>query len=526
MQQRPAAARNVRLPEQALSGGVLHPRTTTWRLAAACLMAAIFLLDTFSTLEGAVAVLYVVAVLLAARTHERNDIVITAAAGVVLTIVAYVVGHGLEHAGAQTVRAFVSLAAIGIAALFAFQNQSATHSLVQSERRFRRMFDATRIGVIEQDWNELAAQMHRLSVIDPDALQSYLVEHPEFLRRARMLIRIKDVNPAFAAMHSSDASSALPASVDDVLAESDRTFPEALLAFSRGDSFYEGETEIVRTNGQRMPVLFAITFAPREDREASVFVFVIDTTERKRHQDALLLAQTELAHAARVATLGELTASIAHEVNQPLMAVVTDGQAALRWLKREPPDLTEAEAALTRITSEGRRAADIVQGIRAFLGKSAKPQQELSAALVIEDATRLIEHELTRGLVELSIEVEPRLPAIRGDRIQLQQVLVNLMVNASQAMRTQADRRRLSVRAGRIGSNGIEVVVSDTGPGIAQDHLDRLFDPFFTTRPQGMGMGLAICRTIVDAHRGSISVNSAPGQGATFRLTLPAAVAP
>lgn len=512
--------------KRARSDNELHRRTTTWRLAAASLMTAIFLLDTFSTLEGAVAVLYVVAVLLVARTHERNDIVITATAGVVLTIVAYAVGHGLEDAGAQTVRAFVSLCAVCIAALLALQNQGSMHALVQSERRYRRMFDATRIGVIEQDWTELTKALHILGVAERETLQSHLAERPEFLKHARTLIRIKDVNPAFAAMHSSDATSALPETVDDVLVETDRTFSGALLAFARGDSFYEGETELVRANGQRMPVLFAITFAPREDHDASVFVFVIDSTERKRHQDALLLAQTELAHAARVATLGELTASIAHEVNQPLMAVVTDGQAAMRWLNRAPPNLDEVEAALTRITSEGRRAADIVHRIRAFLAKTATPPQEFDAAIVVQDAVRLMEHELARGLVELSVGIESRLPAIRGDRVQLQQVLINLMVNASQAMRTQTGRRLLAVRAGRVGDDGIQIVISDTGAGIAPEHLDRLFDPFFTTKPQGMGMGLAICRTIVDAHRGRLSVNSAPGRGAAFSLFLPTMVPP
>ena len=612
-----------------------------WCLSATLLMIAIFLIDTLTTLEFAVAVLYVIVVLLAARTYRRRDIVVAMAFCIMLTIVSYAHVHGTSRVVLPTLRALVSIAAIIMASVLALQSQRAVHTLraqamlldlshdmifvrdtsgvitfwnrtaedvygwssdeavgriadelletvypdqresiekvlfetgcwngvleqrtrsgctllldsrwalqrdhlgrpkavmethtdvterraayaalVRSETRYRRMFDASRVGVVQEDWTEIRTELEALGLLDEAALESYLVNHPDFVRRARRLARITDVNPAFAAMLGVNTSSPLLDSVVDVLSENDRTFCCSLAAFVRGDPFHEGETEIVRCDGVRVPVLFTITFPPEDDVDAGVLIFVVDNTERKQAQDALLLAQTELAHATRVAILGELTASIAHEVNQPLMAVVTFGEAGIRWLRRAPPDLKEAETAIARIVSEGRRAGEIVARIRTFLTKSPMRREELSTASVVEEAVRLVQHELTRERVELRVEIEEQLPSIRGDRVQLQQVLVNLMVNASQAMAEQLEPRRLSIFVARAAGDSVTIMVRDTGPGVPTDHLDRVFLPFFTTKQKGMGMGLAICMTIAEAHGGNLSVESAPGRGATFRLTL------
>jgi len=394
-------------------------------------------------------------------------------------------------------------------------------ALVQSERRYRRMFDASRIGVVEEDWTGIRAALKSLD-LGQTSLTDYLARNPDFVRHARPLAKITDVNPALQKMVGADSSADFIGSVDKFLGESDRTFRGGLVAFAEGEPFYEGETELVSLDGRRVPVLFTITFPAEGDSDCNVLVFVIDITERRQAQDVLLAAQAELAHAARVATMGELTASIAHEVNQPLAAILSSGEAGLRWLRRDMPDLGEVETALGRIVDQGRRASQIVTRIRAFLKKKLAQQDVLEIAEIIEEAALLVDRELSKENITLSIETEPELPVIQGDRIQLQQVLVNLMVNAGQALSEHDGPRTVTVFAGHSGNGSLAVTVKDTGPGIAPEDLPRLFEPFFTTKHGGMGMGLAICRTTVEAHGGQLSVVSSPGSGATFRLTLPA----
>ena len=493
---------------------------TGYRVAAALLALGIFLVDSLSPLEGAVAVLYVIVVLLAALSGRHHDILLAGAAGIVLTLAAYVATHGLSHVGAPTVRAIVSLAAISITTLLALRTQRATTTLVQSERRYRRMFDSSRMGIVLQDWSAVRAELTAQGPLDTAALIAHITTHPELVDRARRLARIVDVNPAFLAMVGAGGAARLPATLDDVLSASDRTFGPALAAFARGEPFHEGETRIVRMDGHTVPVLFAMTFPTADDGDR-VLVFVADNSERRRAHDEMLAAQAELAHAARVATLGELSASIAHEVNQPLMAVVTSGEAGMRWLRRASPDLHEVETALGRVISEAHRAGAIVSRIRAFLTKTAPAPASIDVAAIVEEATQLVQLELSREQVELRIDVAPSLPPIHGDRVQLQQVLVNLMLNAGQAMAGQPGPRRLAIEAERPDSDQLVITVTDTGPGIDEGALARLFDPFFTTKPHGMGMGLAICRRTVEAHGGRLSVESAPGKGAQFRLTLP-----
>jgi PAS domain S-box-containing protein len=611
------------------------------RFWSAVLAFAVFLVDVLTPLEGAVAVLYVVAILLAAKTNRRDDTIVAAAGCIALTITAYLLSHDLRTIASPALRVLVSLAAIGITTLLALQNHAATkrlaaqarllnlshdmifvrdcggvitfwnktaeqiygwsddealgqfadellqtrypdrrevieaglldtgrwegrvqqrtkdgaaltvdarwalqhdrlgkpvgvlethtdvtdrmaaHSaLVQSEQRYRRMFDASRIGVVEEDWSELRTALQSLKTAGA-GLRDHLARHPDFVRHARRLAGITDVNPALQAMAGANGAAMFIENVDRLLGENDRNFLGALVAFAEGEPFYEGETELVRLDGRKVPVLFTIAFPSGPDGDRNVLAFVIDITERRQAQDALLAAQAELAHAARVATLGELTASIAHEVNQPLAAIVTSGEAGLRWLRREVPDLDEVGATIVQIVAEGRRASEIVARIRTFLKKAPAEQDSLDIAEIIQEAALLVARELANDDVVLTVETEPGLKPIRGDRIQLQQVLVNLLVNAGQAMSDQRKSRAVRLRTSDVDGESLAIMVQDSGPGILPDDLPRLFDPFFTTKRGGMGMGLAICRTTAEAHGGQLSAESTPGAGATFRLTLP-----
>ena len=232
---------------------------------------------------------------------------------------------------------------------------------------------------------------------------------------------------------------------------------------------------------------------------------VTDVTATKRAEEALRQAQADLAHVTRVTTLGELTASIAHEVNQPLAAIVTNGEVGLRWLDREVPDLAEVREALGDMISNGRRASEIIQRLRALSRKTETQKVALDINDAISEVIPLVQQEVLSHRVSLRLELAPTLPAVLGDRVQLQQVIINLIVNGMEAMAPVTDRpRELVVRSQLDDSGQVLVAVEDSGVGIDPENAKQLFNAFFTTKPSGMGMGLSICRSIIENHGGTI----------------------
>jgi two-component system, LuxR family, sensor kinase FixL len=249
-----------------------------------------------------------------------------------------------------------------------------------------------------------------------------------------------------------------------------------------------------------------------------------DITERKHAEEALRKAQAELAHVTRVTTLGELTASIAHEINQPLAAVVTNGNACLRWLAGQVPNLEEARQALGRIIKDGNRASQVIGRIRALVKKTAPRKDWFNINEVILEVIALARSEVRRNHVSLRSQLSEHLPLVVGDRIQLQQVILNLITNGIEAMRGVSEGSRdLLISSGRFESNGVLVLVRDSGIGLDSVNLDHLFDSFYTTKPDGMGMGLAISRSIIEAHGGRLWATPNAPQGAVFQFTLPPA---
>ncbi len=249
---------------------------------------------------------------------------------------------------------------------------------------------------------------------------------------------------------------------------------------------------------------------------------VTDVTARKRAEEELHEAQAGLAHATRVMALAELAASIAHEVNQPLAAVVANAAACLRWLDRETPNLEEARGTVRSIIKDGSRAGEVIQRVRALVNKTADQKAPLHINEVVNEVITLVQHELFSHRVSLRLELAAALPLVLADRIQLQQVILNLVINGIEAMQAVTNRpRELVIRTHQDKAHQILVTVKDCGVGIAAENADRLFNPFFTTKSGGMGMGLSICRSIVDAHEGRLSAFGNVGPGATFQFTLP-----
>jgi PAS domain S-box-containing protein len=275
---------------------------------------------------------------------------------------------------------------------------------------------------------------------------------------------------------------------------------------------------------------FLVQAVPLRDKQGKIVKWygaLTDIEERKRaeaERERLRRLETQLAHTNRLSMLGELTASLAHEINQPIAAAITSAGACLRWLDREEPELDRAREAILRIKEDGKRAADIIAGLKAFYRKEGSPQRTLlDVNEVVREMLVLLHREAERHSVGMRTELARELPAVRADRVQLQQVLMNLMVNGIEAMGEPGGELVIRTRSTGVG---LEVSVSDTGVGIPADKMEQIFSAFVTTKSAGTGMGLAISRTIVESHGGRIWVEANAGPGATFHFTLPAATTP
>jgi C4-dicarboxylate-specific signal transduction histidine kinase len=267
----------------------------------------------------------------------------------------------------------------------------------------------------------------------------------------------------------------------------------------------------------------AITYSPLRPVAGpvdAVLLIARDFTEHMLASEALRQTQSDLAHVNRVSTMGELTASLAHEVNQPIAAAITDANTCLRWLTRDPPDMDEARAAALRTVKDANRAAEIVSRVR-LLFKKGTPQRELvHVNEVIREMIVLLHSETTRYSVSVLSDLATDLPQVVGDRVQLQQVLMNLMINSIDAMKGGDAKRELTIRSTRTENDELMVSVSDTGMGLPPQQADQIFNAFFTTKSHGTGMGLRISRSIVESHGGRLWAADNPPRGASFHLTL------
>lgn len=245
-------------------------------------------------------------------------------------------------------------------------------------------------------------------------------------------------------------------------------------------------------------------------------------TERRLAEEALRAVQAELAHVNRVTTMGQLTASIAHEVNQPIAATVTNAQAALRWLRAQPPDLDEVRDSLRHIVEDGKRAGNVIGGIRALINKVPPRKDRFDLNEAVLETVALTRSEMLNHSILLQTELSPGLPRVDGDRTQLQQVILNLILNAIEAMGgIDEGTRELRINTEREAAGGVLVTVRDSGPGLDPADAERVFTAFYTTKPEGMGMGLAICKAMVEAHGGRMWASANEPRGAVFQFTLP-----
>ncbi|MEI9988399.1 MAG: ATP-binding protein [Rhizomicrobium sp.] len=468
----------------------LETPSGSWSLAvvAALLAIAIYAVDTYTPSGVAVAVLYVIVILLSANVISRQGTFYVAAGCAALAVVSYLVQHGPLKLDAPFARLAMSLSAIGITGFLAYRNQTSQIGLRAAEAELRATLDT------------IPALVMRTG---PDGAVAFM----NACWRAQGFSETDLRADWLALVHPDDR-----AAIAEKRAQS----------LATGEA-YESEMRLQRADGDYR-WLASRTVPVRDDKGHVVarYVAAMDIEDRKRAEAALHKAQAELTHVTRMTTLGEFTTSIAHEVNQPLAAIVTNGEVCLRLLELEPPDKEELREATRDIIASGRRASEIITRVRALSRKEGTKKSPLDLNEVIEEVIPLLRGEALKYQLSLRLEPTPGLRPIWGDRIELQQVLINLIVNGMEAMAPVADDiREVVIRSRQDESGEAAVEIVDRGPGLRDEDTRQMFDAFFTTKPNGMGMGLAICRTIIESHGGRLWATNNAGRGATLQFALP-----
>ncbi len=582
---------------------------------ATILASAIFMIDTLTPLDTAIAVLYVAVVLLMADRLGPQGIITTGAICVGLAILSFLLIHGDDSDPEAVIRCGVGIAAIVVTTVLSVKNRVSTASLASQAA----LLDLTHDAILVRDaketiiyWSRGAEQLYgwsKAEALGQNILALLNTQFPtdremivasvlatgrwegelrhsrkdgthvmvasrwallrdargrpfatlatntditerkrseEQLARARAeLLRVVDAIPAM--VWSADADTGTLLFVNARWADvgwkaadlgpdwwslahpDDRANLNELWTRARQSGAPFEVTARMRhaDGGYRWMLVQGTALRDAAGKIIRWYGLNTDIQDRRAAEDALHQAQSDLAHMTRLTTLGELTASIAHEVNQPLAAVVTNGEACLRWLSRPAPDVGEALASAERIIASGRRASDVIGRLRAMSRRGELQRAPARLNEIVEDTLPLVERELLHTRIELRLELSPDTPPTLVDRVQIQQVLINLILNAAQAMAAMPEgARRLTIASEResdaAGVDMAAVTVRDSGAGIDASHLPHLFTAFFSTKPGGMGMGLSISRSIIEAHGGRIVAIANADEGMTFRVSLPA----
>ena len=397
-----------------------------------------------------------------------------------------------------------------------------TAELARSERRYRSAFEQTHVAMLELDITGVAAALAEARIAGNGDGTGYLMANPQAFDRCVGALRILDANRAAVQLFGAKDREALLAREGRLMRSRTPEDIDRYYALVECRETIEAEAELPVLDGRTVNVLFGVSQIAAPDGRCHVLVGMIDVTARDRAQELLLAAQEELARANRAATLGALSASIAHELNQPIGAVMMDAQTAARWLERDPPDLGSAKRALARVAGNAERASGILRRTREQLVKGRRVVTPVDLDEAVHSAVALVERELKVNRTRAEVRVAPGLPPVEADRIELQQVVVNLVVNAVQAMRDTPPAERVVTVDVTGDDKGLTVEIEDRGSGIDPEHIGRLFDAFFTTKPGGMGMGLQICRATIESFGGTLVVRNNETAGATFSFTLPA----
>lgn len=493
-------------------------------LIALLLAATVFYVDTFTNIESAIAVLYVIVLMLASEVFGSREILASSACCICLTLFSYAYFHGLSEDLPALLRLAVSLSALFITCALLLRNDRSRQALLESyaalrdsEKRYRAIFDESRVALWERDYTAVRSRLMQLKSEGTGDLKAYARANPGIIAECIGLIRTIAANEA--ARELLGAGDRMP---PQYIAPEDDTFLEVMNAIYTESSHFEGKGTITTASGETKLVLLSMSLPDEPAGFARVVVGMVDITQREMVQKALLEVQADLTRASRAATVGALSASLAHELNQPLGAIVVNAQTLLRWLDRTPPDLDAVKRSAERMVRDSERASEIIHNTRSMLAKESPSLEAVHLSELIEETRALLEHELTREAVTFEIDHKAPSRKVQAVRIELQQVLINLITNAVQAMSTSDTLvKRLIVSVENRDEHHVRMSVRDFGPGISEAAIEKVFTPFYTTKPSGMGMGLSICRSTMEARGGQLNATNHPEGGAIFEMIIP-----
>jgi two-component system sensor kinase FixL len=368
------------------------------------------------------------------------------------------------------------------------------------------VFRESPIAILCEDWSEVRHAVLRDNESGGHLAMRMLERDPDYLARLRRQHRIVDANPAALRLLGVADIAELREKVSTLLPPDPNG--SVVGAIARGERVCQGERVLFNAQGKATPILWKTTLPERAEDYGRVYFFAVDISEEKRAQEALDAARAALNHAGRLSLVGELVASMTHEVSQPISSISLLAEAASRWLGQSPPDLEEARNFVGRINASASHAAQVIRRIRDFSRSSRTQFADVSPLTLVGEAIALVEHEAGRQGVRLEIEFPSDLPSVTVDPIQVKQVVVNIAVNAFQAMASddRPDRDKVVSFRGRLREGSVVFAITDTGPGIGD--LDRVLEPFFSTKPEGLGLGLSICKRIVEDHGGELTITS------------------
>ncbi|WP_428414851.1 ATP-binding protein [Pararhizobium sp.] len=394
--------------------------------------------------------------------------------------------------------------------------------LAASEQRYRNLINNVPLPVWQVDARIMSDVIHRLMANGVSDIDAHLNEQPDLVRFASEAVVVTEVNDSAMRLFRGTSREDFLQSVAYLFSATPEAAVRVVKAHFSATRNYSEEMKIRAFDGELRDVLFYVTFPQIPEKLDKTLIMMIDVTEQRRIEQQLRKIESDFAHAARVSALGELVTSIAHEVRQPLSVIVTDADTGLRWLSRDEPNVPKVRAIISRIMENAHRANEVIRRIKDMAVKTDPVRSMVDVNDIIREAVLLVRSESQAHSISITTRLADCLPEIMGDRVQLQQVIVNLLINSIQAISINLRASRLITVETTLGSgNEVSFTVRDTGGGIPGDDMERIFDGFFSSKSDGMGMGLAICRSIITDHGGSISARNDGDLGAIFLVTLP-----